>query len=750
MRNSFYLMLVVFLLGSIALPAQTEAGENGEPVVTVELIRDLSGASQANFTLNGGYTFPEAHEDMFDGLSAFTLKAESGAVALYEGNQKRGELGSSITISPEARANLMGVNQRQYHGSMTIQANSNGSLSFYNDVYLEDYVKGVVPFEMPAGWHEEALKAQSIAARTYVATHNYSVVDTVSHQVYGGYDPTRLPGKINEVVNATAGEVLTYNGNLAQTFYSSSNGGHTESNTGAWGSPQIPYLQAVEDPYDPQIAWGTSFQAKQLNLDQVDRFDPDAWWNDIEEDNPALSNRIASYMKNQPTVPSQSDIKVVSVNDLGFSPERTDGGRVVNSYMSVDYIEKAADGYVLNSDGSIRVQTFETSQIAGSAMRTMIGLSDMRTLLVDSVTAPSSVETTRVSGENRIQTAVKVSKNLYPDGFPVNHEKKTVFVSTSAEFADALSAGPLAKQEGNAPILLNSSDRLRTEVKKEIERLGAERIVILGGEQAISEEVAAEMGGLQGNPSVDRIAGENRYVTNQLINSELESVNGVFVASGSDFADALGSAPVASINNWAIVLTSSGTLRGETQIQIEQTSQLPLKLLGGSSAISENVFNEVKGINSSAERLGGENRYETLALVLNEFKDDFNQEELLVSTGRNFPDALTAATLSGKTGAPLVLTGSTLHDSTKDFTGNLEDVSQLTVLGGTAAVPETITDEIEEILGARITSITLTGYGFGHGVGMSQYGARERANAGHTYNQIIAFYYQGTQLTDLY
>ena len=113
---------------------------------------------------------------------------------------------------------------------------------------LDDYVRGVIPREMPALWHQAALRAQAIAARTYAAFEVadstnpvYQLCDTTSCQVYGGMSAEF--SSTNEATTATAGRIRTYQGDPAFTQFSASSGGWTSDG----GKP---YLPAQKDPYD--------------------------------------------------------------------------------------------------------------------------------------------------------------------------------------------------------------------------------------------------------------------------------------------------------------------------------------------------------------------------------------------------------------------------------------------------------------------------------------------------------------------
>lgn len=133
-------------------------------------------------------------------------------------------------------------------------------------VPLEEYIVGVVAAEMPAEFELEALKAQALAARTYTVNYlmhgekleEYDVTDTVKHQVYkseedlmkqwGSEFPEKI-SKIKEAVNATRGQILTYEKEpITAAFFSTSNG-YTENSEDYWDN-ELPYLRSVESPWD--------------------------------------------------------------------------------------------------------------------------------------------------------------------------------------------------------------------------------------------------------------------------------------------------------------------------------------------------------------------------------------------------------------------------------------------------------------------------------------------------------------------
>lgn len=177
-----------------------------------------------------------------------------------------------------------------YRGYFEFRRFSNigkGQLTVINEVNLEEYLYGVVPREMQASSHIEALKAQSVAARTYAYRHlqapkspydriNAHLSDATDSQVYYGYaQVNRVTGALipveklstNQAVDQTKGQTLTYNGSYIYAFYSSSNGGSTEASENVWFGSH-PYLQTMPDYYEltssSRYFWERTFTSEQL------------------------------------------------------------------------------------------------------------------------------------------------------------------------------------------------------------------------------------------------------------------------------------------------------------------------------------------------------------------------------------------------------------------------------------------------------------------------------------------------------
>jgi len=142
---------------------------------------------------------------------------------------------------------------RQYEGGFEYVRN-NEKLTVINVIDLENYIKGVIPYEMNKSWPAEALKAQAMAARTYTLvnlnshkSYGFDVCNTVDCQVYRGCEDRNT--NTDNAVDATRGKIITYNGEPIQAVYHASNGGATENCENVWHE-ELPYLRAVADDFE--------------------------------------------------------------------------------------------------------------------------------------------------------------------------------------------------------------------------------------------------------------------------------------------------------------------------------------------------------------------------------------------------------------------------------------------------------------------------------------------------------------------
>jgi len=160
---------------------------------------------------------------------------------------------------------INGDSKKVYRGGIEVLRQAESDMTVINVLPLEEYLYGVVPGEIEASSHPEALKAQAVAARTYTVNNlskykhlNFNLCSTTYSQVYKGYS-VEHPAT-NKAVDDTRGEIVTYNAKPAEVYYFSSSGGKTEDVKNVWGSSGYPYLVSVDDPYESGNSWHYNWQ----------------------------------------------------------------------------------------------------------------------------------------------------------------------------------------------------------------------------------------------------------------------------------------------------------------------------------------------------------------------------------------------------------------------------------------------------------------------------------------------------------
>ncbi len=186
---------------------------------------------------------------------------ETGAV-LY--TSERGT--DYLAIKPNS--SLTWFKGYKWHGCFVYKRVAGGKLTVINYVNLEDYVKGVLPYEIDPDWPAEALKAQAVCARAYAVctqkhdSDGYDLCNTTHCQVY--YGGANATPESDAAVDVTAGEVITFNGKAVEGNFFSSDGGATEDALNVWGE-DVDYLIGKEDPYEENAEeWTISLSAEEV------------------------------------------------------------------------------------------------------------------------------------------------------------------------------------------------------------------------------------------------------------------------------------------------------------------------------------------------------------------------------------------------------------------------------------------------------------------------------------------------------
>ncbi|QAT40912.1 SpoIID/LytB domain-containing protein [Clostridium sp. JN-9] len=206
-------------------------------------------------TLNGDYYINNVRYK--DGTS-LTLLKNNDKINL------NGITVDSVNFVPSQTGNTISIGKNKYLGIVSFQIKNSAILPI-NSIYIEDYLKGVVPSEMYSTYNIEALKAQAIAARSYALrklTNGYDLDDTTNCQAYKGYYGTLT--NVNKAVDETRGMVLQYQSNLIEALYSASNGGYIEDSSNVW-SGSFPYYKEKQDPFDPQDSWTRQFTTADID-----------------------------------------------------------------------------------------------------------------------------------------------------------------------------------------------------------------------------------------------------------------------------------------------------------------------------------------------------------------------------------------------------------------------------------------------------------------------------------------------------
>ncbi len=274
----------------------------------------------------------------------------------------------------------------------------------------------------------------------------------------------------------------------------------------------------------------------------------------------------------------------------------------------------------------------------------------------------SEVYSEKLAGETEFQTAVKVSNKW--------KNASDIVIVNSKSIADALSAAPFAKWK-NAPILLTEKDKLNSETKQEILRLGAKNIHVIGGESLVSNAITNELKSM--NLKVNRVSGNDRYETSLEVAKKLtEGMSNVYhiaVVNGViGLPDAVSIAPVAGENRMPIVLVSPNEGSKVFDKYIKDMKISKSYIIGNQAAIS----NEIAIKLPNPERLGGIDRNETNAVIVERFYILEKLNNIFVAkdgmkSSSDLIDALVAGVLAAKEESPVVIVGNKLNDKQKSI-----------------------------------------------------------------------------------
>lgn len=376
-----------------------------------------------------------------------------------------------------------------------------------------------------------------------------------------------------------------------------------------------------------------------------------------------------------------------------------------------------AQGNILNNrdTGSSIVAQSGTEQLAGLDFGTLEpGTYYVRVLSTDRAAVgspyygfifdssePESAErgVGRVSGDTRYDTMASLAGrgNWAVGG--------SVILASGANYPDALAASSLAGGL-DAPILLTDPNGLSDAARGRLESLCPSRVFIVGGNAAVSPDVERQVKELLGfGCAVFRVAGQTRYETS-LVAAEInpKSSDTVIVATGGNYADALSVSPYAFASGSPVLLCDSASgLAGAAVESIRSGGYSRAVIVGGTAAVPASVEGQLQSAGiRDVTRLSGATRFETSSRIADfELASGlgFSMDGVLLATGMNFPDALSAGPLAGRSRSPLLLVDPGASYVSSYLSRYKGTVRSATVVGGAAVVPERDRLAIAQVLG---------------------------------------------------
>lgn len=308
--------------------------------------------------------------------------------------------------------------------------------------------------------------------------------------------------------------------------------------------------------------------------------------------------------------------------------------------------------------------------------------------------APMSVlgatATTRLAGNDRIQTAIAVAGNGWTTA-----DNVIVVPADDANIVDALAAAPLAGQL-NAPILVTYKGALDPAVQQEIVNLKAKNVYAVG---ALSADTVASLKAISG-VNVTALQGADRTETAAKVAAQLTNIKGSFVVAYNGVADAMSAASYAAANGYSILVENPDATLPANEAQYKGAKQYTV---GGQAKLD------------GATALSGADRYATNDAVVKGL--DYKYDTVYVANGESLVDALAGAPLAAKTNSAIVLANAT--QAATGVNGKVTDSTAVIALGGVGAVPEAVRTSVghqaptggpvsvQSVAAASATSITV-------------------------------------------
>lgn len=322
---------------------------------------------------------------------------------------------------------------------------------------------------------------------------------------------------------------------------------------------------------------------------------------------------------------------------------------------------------------------------------------DWERTIAGSGAGSATVVSPRFAGASRTATAVELSKAAFPGG------ASSVVIATAYGYADALSAAALASSLGG-PLLLVKADSVPAEVLMEISRLHATSAYVIGGTSVVGDTPRNQL--TAAGLTVIPVAGASRYATAAEVAKRVDALSTsktVFLATGTNFPDALAASSLAAAMKAPILLTQPASLPAETLAELRAFAPTRVVVCGGTGAVSDSVLSTIRselGLSvANTPRLAGAGRYETAKKIIEWGRDTAGLapdgiDGMYLASGTNYPDALAGGVFAAHhlgRWRPLMLTNPATADPVPEVqalvVGN-PSLGFVSAIGGTSALPE--------------------------------------------------------------
>ncbi|NLI92998.1 MAG: cell wall-binding repeat-containing protein [Peptococcaceae bacterium] len=304
-------------------------------------------------------------------------------------------------------------------------------------------------------------------------------------------------------------------------------------------------------------------------------------------------------------------------------------------------------------------------------------------------------------GNDRYETSISIAQEQNN-----NQKVDNIVIASANNFADALAASTLAAKLHASIVLVgkeyNDTKTSYRFIENQLNKGGT--VTIIGGPNVISKSVENKL--LRDGYIVTRYGGDDRFATDNLIVKNLNVPVGtpIIITNGYNFPDALGVASLAASKGWPILLSAHNQLPQSVQDFIASDKPTDVYIVGGKGVLQNNIEGQIlsKAPEAKITRLGGEDRFETLSLILNKFYP--NPSKLYIANGLDFADALSGSTLAAAGNSPIILVNpksNALPVGIQNYLITLRNNGvhpEVTALGGEFSVPQRLLDKINTIL----------------------------------------------------